>query len=199
MSGHSLGDEVSEWIIGEGMRARVRRALRPAELPPRLQHPATALTAEVFPSGVLDGRRRFLAAAGWLPADSARCDPSAIGLPPVAGTVDRLAVLAGARVCVTRDELTAVLARALGLEVDGCTPPEASAEEVEAELDALADALDPGWRDAGGPVPQARYGRLEALTVGGDALFGRVRRPSSAGLARRAARGAGIVKRRFLG
>ncbi len=164
----------------------------PADGPPLI-----ALAGRAFPDAVLARRMRFLRAVGWVSGPPDDWDPvSAAVLPDTAALEDRLAVLAASRVIRTTDAALGMLAQALGTPVAGVVVPPADHEWWDRRFNELADAIDGSWR-ARDLAPGGAYARLEAVTVAGDAMFGRRRAGGTWDRLHRAVRRAGDLKRRL--
>lgn len=96
-------------------------------------------------------------------------------------------------VTATLEDRVAVAGPPLGTDVDA-----GAAAWWDAVFDAAADGIDPGWRSRP-RTGTGSFARLEALTLGTDAFFGRRRRADPWSALREAARWAGATKRRLVG
>jgi hypothetical protein len=133
---------------------------------------------------VLDRRLRFVAAVGW-DADTE--------LPTLASPADHLAARRAAGTVASDDEdVRTMLASVRGESFDT-----SSWDEF---FDAVVDGIDPDWRSRPRvQAPAPAWSRLEAVSVLGDAAFGRRRSASLWSPLREAVRVAGNVKRRWFG
>jgi hypothetical protein len=175
------------------------RAASVAVEPPPGAPPVTVLSSRSFPPHVCERRVRVMQALGWIGDVVDVCVPGDdAALPEDATLEDHVALVSVARVVRAVDDASASLAAAVGSRVEGDGTASSDDGAWDAAFDAAADAVDPAWRSRVVAATPA-FAPQEAVSLAGDAFFGRRRRTDPWRALREGVRRAGETKRRFVG